>query len=455
MDPPKVNLGLIFGFVAVFLLSLFSIPTRGEVRAEIPNIEFNVKETVMDNGLTVLLLEDHSAPIISYNTFFKVGSRCESPGITGITHVIEHLMFQAAKGPLGFDKIIEAQGGYSNAYVYRDFNWYFADFPSDVLETFMELESDRMRNITFDAGSFENEMEVIKQERRVNWESDIRGQMEMELFALAFSAHPYRWSPIGWKSDLSSIEFEDCVKYFKEHYVPRNAVIVLVGDFEAEKAIELLRKYYGDIPPGGPLRPVRTVEPEQLGEKRMVIRRAAELPALGIGYKVPGACSESDDVFILDMIDVILAEGQSSRLYKSLVRDLGIALDISIGSLWRRDDNLLHFFIKMKPGHTAEKCEGAFYAVLDSLAEYGVGDREMLKAQNILTGRSLRTLQTVREKARKIGFFTIVFGDYRNLLRSYEVFQSATSEDIQRIVRTYFTAENRSVVTLVPECDEE
>ncbi len=435
------------------LLALI-IPLFGAANAaeqEKPAIELDVTVETLDNGLKVILLEDHSVPVISYWTFFRVGARNERPGITGISHFMEHMMFNGTEkyGPQEFDRILEANGGYSNAFTSKDMTAYYEDFASDVLELIVDLDSDRMKSLALDPKYVESELGVVREERRLSIDNSIGGQLYEELYGLAYKAHPYSWPVLGWMSDLENMTREDCVEYFRIYYAPNNAVLIIAGDFETKQALELIHRYYDDIPPQDAPESVRTKEPEQLGERRAMVHRPAELPQVMIGYHGPPV--GSDDVYVLDVLQAMLTQGNSSRLYKKLVRELGIAINVDASFPWSVDPNLFFFDIKMKPGEDTAAGEEAVYSELDAIAENGVSEAELERVKNTLEADFIRSMQRVNGKAMKIGTYEIRFGDYRMIPRVPGLYRAVTNDDIRRVVKTYFTEKNRNVVTLVPE----
>jgi zinc protease len=441
----------------IFACLLTHLPVPAVVRvagAEEAGIKLDVTEVMLDNGLKVLLMEDHSVPVVSYQTFFRVGSRNERPGITGISHFMEHMMFNGAEkyGPKEFDLILESNGGYSNAFTSMDVTAYYEDFTSDILQIVVDLDSDRMRSLALDPEYLVSEMGVVKEERRYSVDNSIEGQMEEELYALAFKAHPYLWPVLGWMSDLEKIDRGDCIDYFRKYYAPGNAVLIVVGDFDTDEALELIHRYYDDIPSQELHREVRTREPVQLGERRAEVHKAAELPEVWIGYHAPDV--GSGDIYALDVLQEILAGGRSSRLYRLLVRELGIAVYTYIDFGWHIDPGLFIFVVKLKPGYRAEEGERGIYAALDSVLSGGVTEEELAKAKNSLEAGFLRSMQTVNGKARKIGRYEILFGDYREILAVQERYRSITVDDIRRVAEAYFGPRNRNVVTLVPEREE-
>ncbi|UCF05258.1 MAG: insulinase family protein [bacterium] len=439
---------------AVLLVLLFVLLACGSAYVGGPEkspIDLDVTVEILDNGLKVILLEDHSVPVISYQTFFRVGSRNERPGITGISHFLEHMMFNGAEryGPKEFDRILEANGGYSNAFTSNDMTAYYEDIASDGLKLVIDLDTDRMASLALDPKYLESEMGVVMEERRVSIDNSVRGRMREELAALAYKAHPYAWPVLGWMSDLEKIDRDDCVEYFRTYYAPNNAVLNVAGDFDTREALKLIHKYYDGIPSQEPPAPVRTREPEQLGERRAYVHKKAELPEIMIGYKVPDARSE--DLYALEVIQQVLVEGESSRLHRKLVRDLGIAV-YSYGYYpWRLDRSLFVFGVKIRPGHTTEEAERAIYEVLDEIAREGVTDKELTKAKNALEANFVRSMQTVNGKATKIGRYEIIFGDYNEVIEVPRRYRSVTSDDVKRVAGKYFTEKQRNVVTLVPE----
>lgn len=437
---------------AAVLMSLYADPAGvAAEKAESSGISLDVTETTLENGLKVILLEDHSVPVISYQTYFHVGSRNERPGITGISHFMEHMMFNGAEkyGPKEFDKILEANGGYSNAFTSNDMTAYYEDFASDVLELIVDLDTDRMRSLALDEKYLVSEMDVVKEERRLRIDNSVGGQMREELSALAFKAHPYQWPVIGWMSDLEKIDRNDCVEYFKTYYAPNNAILIVAGDFNSKKALELIHKYYDDIPAQEPPQPVRTVEPEQLGERRADVKKKAELAEIMIGYHAPPVSSE--DIYALDVLAEILTGGNSSRLHRKLVRELELAIYVYGYFSWRVDPGLFVFGVKMKPGHDTVEGEEAIYEALETIAEKGVTDAELEKAKNILEADFVKSMQTVNGKAGKIGRYEILFGDYNEILNVLERYRAVTSDDVKKVAGKYFVPEKRNVVTLIPE----
>ena len=445
----------VFAAISVLAVAACAGATSAPGKVE-GGVDIQIDATVdtLDNGMKVILLEDHSVPVISYWTFFRVGSRNEVGGITGISHFMEHMMFNGAEkyGPKEFDRILEANGGYSNAFTSNDMTAYYEDISSDGLELVVDLDTDRMKSLALDPKYLESEMGVVMEERRLSIDNSIRGALYEEIQALSYKAHPYQWPVLGWMSDLEGIDREDCVNYFRTYYAPNNAILIVAGDFDTGQALALIRENYGPIPAQPPPAPVRTREPEQLGERRAKVHKVAELPEVRIAYHGPDTGSE--DIFALDVLQEILASGKSSRLHRRLVRESEAALSVYASFGWGVDPDLLMFGAKMRPGHTALEAEEAVYAELDDIKENGVTGEELSRAKNKLEADFVRSMQTVNGKASKIGRYEIMFGDFRVIEQVPGRYRSVTSEEVKEVAGRYFSERNRNVVTLVPEEDE-
>jgi len=437
------------------VVSFFVLAALSAAASVSPAQELDVRRHELRNGLKVITAEDHTLPIASFYIFYRVGSRNERSGITGISHLFEHMMFNGAKryGPKEFDRVLESNGGYSNAFTSTDMTVYYEDFPSDVIELVMDLESDRMANLAFKQEILDSEREVVKEERRLWVENFLPGRMEEALFAAAFTAHPYHWPVIGWMSDIERITRSDCLDYFHTYYAPNNATIVVAGDVDTRKVVRLVKKYFGNIPSGPEPRDMISVEPEQEGEIRVEIVRPAQGEQFMAGFHVPALTSP--DVPVLDVVQALLTEGESSRLYRRLVYEEQVALSVSSDFTWRVDPALYYFHVEMKPGVEAATGESILYEVLDELAREPVAESELQKAKNMLEADFLRSLKTNNGRALKIGYFETVFGDYEAMFEVLEQYRRTTAEDVMRVAGEYFGRRNRTVVTLIPEGREQ
>jgi predicted Zn-dependent peptidase len=417
-------------------------------------IRFQVAEQKLDNGLRVLVVEDGTVPAITCYTFFNVGSRNEHPGRTGISHLFEHMMFNGAKkyGRGEFDRQLESRGGVSNAFTTEDVTAYSDTFPSDALELVLDMEADRMAALQISEESLSAEREVVKEERRLRIDNDVQGSMYELLGATAYVAHPYGWPVVGWMSDLDAITVDDCREYFRVHYAPNNATLILAGDVRAARAFELVRKAFSGIPSQATAPPVVRNEPEQRGERRAVLRKAAQVPALAMGFHVPGTLSE--EVHALDLVENILGTGDSSRLVRVLVRERQLASWVYVGNAYRVDPSLFVIMSEARPGVPIESLEKALLEELDRLAREPIDDRELQKARNLRTMSLARALKSSHGKAEQLGAYQSYFGSYTKLFEATARYRAVDRDAVRRVAGQAFRPDNRSVVILVPEASE-
>jgi len=413
--------------------------------------KLNVSRLQMKNGLTVLALEDHTVPAVAYYTVFKVGSRNERPGITGLSHLFEHMMFNgsAKYKPKVFDQEIELGGGESNAFTTSDSTEYYEEFSSGALDIVLRMEADRMRALKLDRENIEQERGIVSEERRVNFDNSVEGSMSERLWNSAFVAHPYRWDTIGFMKDIQAIKLADAKAYFREYYAPNNAVVAVVGDFNTADLFRKMTLYFSDIPRQPSAPPVVNAEPPQLGERRIDYHRPAELPAVLIGYK--GISFKDPDDPVLDVLSTILAGGESSRLYKSLVYDKQIATSVNAGNNSRIDPGLFTFQAQVQPPHTTAECEAAIYAAIDDIKKNGVTERELQKAKNGLRVGVISRYKTNQGRAGLLAENEAFFGDWKHVYQLIPKYDRVTAADVQRAANKIFDPLNRTVVTLVPD----
>jgi zinc protease len=412
--------------------------------------DLNVTEKVLPNGLKVLLKEEHKAPVVTFQIWYKVGSRNERLGRTGMSHLLEHMMFKGTKkhGPKTFSRTVQRNGGHDNAFTSKDYTAYFEKFASDRIAISLELESDRMQNLLIETKEFLSERDVVKEERRMRYEDDPVNTMVEQMMAVAFSAHPYQWPVIGWMTDLNSITRDDLVNHYRTYYSPNNATIVVVGDFDSKKLFAQIKKYFGAIPRGPKVPAVSAVEPKHLGERRVVIKKQAELPAVFAGYNVPTL--KHADTYALDVLQGILSSGKSSRLYRSLVYEKQIALYAggdydSIST----DPNLFYLYAGVMPGKTTEEVEKALYAEIDALKAEQVTAEELQKAKNQIEAGFIMGQDSIFYQAMLLGQFETV-AEWSLLERYVKNIRAVDRKDVMRVAKKYFTEENRTVGILVP-----
>ncbi len=403
------------------------------------------------NGLVVLTHEDHSVPTITFWQWYHVGSRNESPGITGISHFFEHMMFNGSKHvpPKEYDRILESNGGYSNAFTDRDITAYYEEVASDRLETVLFLDSDRMASLSLLPAQLKSEIEVVKEERRLRTDNDISGMLDEQLYATAFVASSYHWPVVGWMGDLERITRDDMVGYFRTHYAPDNCTLVLTGDFDTKTALAQITRAFGGIPAQTPPPPPVNSEPEQKGEREAEVHYPAEAESFQIGYKAPGVAGADGPV--LDVLASILADGESSRLHQALVYEKQIALSAGASFQTRLDPTLFEIDVEMKPGKTAAEGRKAVDETLAKLVASGPTPRELEKAKNQLAANFVRQLKTNNGVGQTLAYYEHIYGDYRRMFEILPRYRAVTAADCQRVARAIFDPRHRTVVTLVPE----
>lgn len=411
----------------------------------------DIKVFQLDNGLKIILHEDHKMPNISYYTFFKVGSRCERPGLTGVSHFIEHMMFNGTSqfGPGEFDRLMEFSGGANNAYTGDDFTAYTDWFPTKALEKMVELEADRMQGLLFDPQVLESERGVVASERRLSVENNNEAILYENVRATAIMAHPYHWDVIGWMSDILGWRPAEIKQYYKTYYAPNNAVLVVVGDFETSKLLELLKKHYDPIPAQAPPPPVVTVEPPQLGRKEVVIRKKAQTPSFLVVYHGP-ACSNSD-YFALSILEKPLLQGESSRLYRRLVREEQLAISVYGGLEDKIDPYLFMIEVKPRPGADLGRIEKIIDEELSKIVQEGLAETEYEKALNIIRSGFYSGLQTNSGKANMLGAMEMLYGSYDRLFTLIDSYLAIKRQDIPAIAGKYFNELNKTAGYLIPE----
>ena len=411
----------------------------------------NVQTATLGNGMKVIIQEDHNIPNVAMYFFYKIGSRNERPGITGISHFFEHMMFNGAKkyGPKQFDREMEKAGGNNNASTSEDLTTYTDWFPSTALELMFDMEGDRIRDLAFDPKMVASERGVVYSERRTSVDNSNFGILNEQMQAAAFIAHPYHWPVIGWASDIEAWTQQDLKDYFAIGYAPNNCTMVVVGDVTVARVMELAKKYIEPIPRHEPPPPVRTQEPEQLGERRVTVKKEAQLPIQMISYHVPEA--KNPDAVVLDVAAVVLSRGQSSRLYKRMVDEEPLALSVSGRAGDSLDPTLMTFTIQPRNGVDPARTEKVLFDELERLQKTEVTARELQKAKNQLLTAHYSQMKTIAGRAQLLGHYETIFGDYNKMFTIDKDYEAVTAADVQRVAKKYFTEKNRTVATLIPE----
>ena len=410
----------------------------------------NVTETVLPNGLKVLLKEEHKAPVVTFQIWYKVGARNEKLGTTGMSHLLEHMMFKGTKkyGPKTFSQVVQRNGGNDNAFTSKDYTAYFETFAADRIGISLDLESDRMQNLLLDPKEFLSERKVVMEERRMRTDDDPVNTMVEQMMAVAFIAHPYQWPVIGWMADLGNITRDDLYNHYRTYYAPNNATIVVVGDFETRALLPQIEKYFGRIPRGPAVPKMGAVEPKQIGERRVVVKKVAELPAVFAGYKTPTL--KNPDSYALEVLQGVLSGGKSSRLYRSLVYEKQLALyaggDYDNVSA---DPNLFYVYAGVMPGKSTEEVEKALYAEIDRLKTEPITSEELQQAKNQVEAGFIMGQDSNFNQAMLLGQFESV-ASWKLLEKYVDSIRAVTKEDVMRVAKEYFSEDNRTVGILVP-----
>ena len=406
---------------------------------------------ILANGMKVIVQEDHAIPNVAMYFFYRIGSRNERPGTTGLSHFFEHMMFNGARkyGPKQFDKQMDNIGGNNNAYTTNDVTVYTDWFPSPALELMFDMEADRIRDLAFDPKIVESERGVVYSERRSSVDNSNIGMLYELARATAFVAHPYHWPVVGWPSDIESWSMDDLKNHFRMGYAPNNCVLVVVGDVLNAQVMSLAKKYLEPIPRQEPPPPVRTKEPPQQGERRVTLSKPAQLPFQLVLYHVPE--SRHPDRPALGVAATLLTRGQSSRLYKRMVDTEQIALSVGAGVGDALDPTVFTFNIQPRSGVDPATTEKALYEELAKLQADAVPDTELRKAKNQMLADLYRQLKTIEGRANLLGSYEVFQGDYAKLFSADKEIEAVTAADVQRVARQYFVAKNRTAATLVPE----
>ncbi len=411
----------------------------------------DVKTFTLPNGMKFLVLEDHSIPTANMYFFWKVGARNEVHGITGLSHFFEHMMFNGAKkhGPKQFDRVMEANGGSNNAYTTENVTVYTDWFQKDALETMFELEADRIADLSIDSAMVQSERGVVLSERSTGLENSNYRTISELVKGVAFQEHPYMFPVIGFESDIKSWTQEDLENYFRTYYSPNNATVVVVGDITLAQVRELADQYMAPIPARGLPPEVRTVEPEQNGERRVTTYKDITTPNILLAYHTPETSHE--DYYALDLLNNLLTSGNSSRLTKALVMDTTLASQVFSFMGDGFDPNLFYVYGVAGKGVSAQELEKAIVAQIDALIQNEVSDRELQKVKNQKLMEFYRTIETINGKANSIGTYEVFFGDYRKLYDAPKLYEKVTPADIKRVAAKYFTERNLTVGYLLPE----
>ena len=410
-----------------------------------------VVATTLDNGLRVLLIEDARSPIVSFQVWYRVGSRNEHRGATGIAHFLEHLMFKGtpSHGPKQFARLVEQNGGQDNAFTSQDVTSYYVDIAADKLDLVIDLEADRMQNLLLDPKEINSERQVVIEERRTRTEDDPSGFLGEEVSSIAFKAHPYGVPIIGWMDDIKRITPDEIRAFYKTYYVPNNAIVAAVGAVRADDALEKIKRRFGRIPRGKVPPPMLAVEPLQNGERRVIVKKQAELPIVYMAWHVPN--HRSDDSVPLEVLSTILAGGRASRLYRDLVYQRQLALEAGgDNSYFSVDPNLFWFWATPMPGQTPEKLEAELSAHMERLKTEPVTDEELTRAKNQIEAAFVYQEDSIHQRASLLARFELI-GGYAMKDSFLAKVRAVSAADLTRVARAWFDPDKKSVGVLLPK----
>ena len=420
-------------------LALLSTQVFAQVKAD------DVKSFTLKNGMKFLVLEDHSIPNANMYIFWKVGSRNEYPGITGLSHFFEHMMFNGAKkyGPKMFDQTMEYNGGSNNAYTTNDVTVYTNWFPSSATEVIFDLEADRISSLSIDSAMVESERGVVLSEKSTGLENSPWRLLLENVEATAFQEGPYHWSVIGYDEDIKNWTKQDLENYFRTYYAPNNAVVVMSGNVKYDEVKKLAEKYLEPIPAQPAPRPVHLKEAPQKGERRITVQKQVATPYLSVGYHAPEA--RHDDFYALDILSSILSRGKSSRLYSSLVdqKQLATAVFTSYGEAF--DPTLFTVNAVSNKSVNIEDLESAIYDEIEKIKKEGVAANELQKVKNQKLIDFYNQVETINGKANNIGTYEVFFGDYRKMFDAPSLYNKVSLDDIKRVANEYFKKSKRTV----------
>ncbi len=450
-----IFIGLLVSFVGEFIFANSNqLPNKQIVNQSVPidlKINFDVVKFKLDNGLTVLLHEDHSVPMISYHTWFKVGSQNEYPGITGVSHMLEHMAFKGTENfrSGSFSETFKKNGIHDNAFTSRDYTGYHSTFPSDKLSLVVKMEADRLKGLVFSEDDFLSEREVVKEERRSRVDNNPQGLLYEVLFSTVFRVHSYRWPVIGWMKDIESYTVDKIKNYWNDFYSPSNAVLVIVGDFKQESLRSLIQNQYNVIPK----REVKTTrvikEPEQKGQRNASLVRNVQSAYFVMGYQTPK--SGSDEAYALDLLANLLGYGESSRLYKRLVYKEQKVNSAFSYNMSFKDNGIFFVGVNVKSGVEVDKVIPGVFSEVWSFRAKKITEKELEKAKNQVMKSYVDGLTTIDGKATAFAINEIYHDSYKVLFSDLDRYHQVTIEQIQQVAEKYLHPSRRTIVRLNPK----
>ncbi|MFO1258029.1 MAG: pitrilysin family protein [Gammaproteobacteria bacterium] len=413
------------------------------------------KEYKLDNDLKLVVREDHRAPVVVTQVWYKVGAADELMGLTGISHALEHMMFQGSeKFPQDqFSHIVSINGGQDNAFTGADYTAYYEEMSADKLPLTFELEADRMRNLQIDPKAFQNEIQVVMEERRLRTDDKPRALAFERFMAAANPAGPYHHPIIGWMEDIEKMTVHDLRNWYEQHYCPNNATLVVVGAVNADETYQLAQKHFGNLPkcdvPKGYIRQ----ELPPLGERRIKVAKPAKLPYLIMGFDVPSFMTQPNEreSYALLLVNAVLDGGESARIPKNMLREQRVAASANAYyEVFKRYDTQFMLTAIPSQGRTVAELEQSFWAEIDKLKNEKLSDKELAKVKAQLIARQTFDKDSMSEQAISIGLLETIGASWQEMDKLHERVESLTADDIQAVVNKYFVAERMTTAELIP-----
>lgn len=430
-------------------------------RSELAKVEYEgdvvfgpamkVQRFRMGNGLRVLLLLDRSAPVVSYHTWVRVGSRDEKPGKTGIAHLFEHLMFNETSHLAAgeFDRVLEENGAESNAATWVDWTFYHESLPASKVGLAVKLEADRLANLVLRDKQVGSEKDVVANERRYRVDDDVEGAINELLYKTAFEKHPYHWPTIGWMEDIQGFTTKDCEAFYKTYYAPNNVTLVVVGDVQTTDVLKLIQDHYGKLPPAKIPERKLPEEPVQQKERRLEVKKPTATEKVMLGYKAPPLTSA--DHVALTILNEILFGGRSSRIYRALIKQMELATDLRGWVSTFSDPGLYEVYMTARGAHTAKELEDALATELAAAKAKEPSADELERAKSRLELAFLQGMETASGKAEQIGFYDTVLHDPGAGFARLEAYRKITAADVLRVAKQYFVDARRTVIHVLPD----
>lgn len=421
-----------------FIFLLFNNVSNAQLKAD------DIKTFTLKNGMKFLVLPDNSIPNANMYLYFKVGSRNEHNGITGLSHFFEHMMFNGAK-KYGFkmlDKTEEFNGGANNAYTTENVTVYTDWFPASKLELFFDIESDRIANLAFDSAIIESEREVVHSEWRTGLENSPWEPLSQAVVGMAFNQHPYHWPVIGYEADIKNWKRNDLQQYFKTYYAPGNCVVVVTGNVSAEQVKNLAEKYMEPVAAQPPPPSIHIIEPLQTGERRVMVQKDVTNPYVLITYHVPA--TKDSGYYALDVLSAVLSNGNSSRLYHALVDEKQLATNIFTDMPLSFDPFAFNIYAACAASVKATDVEAAIYEEIDKIKREGITPNELQKVKNQKLMEFYDNIETINGKSGAIGDYEVFFGDYKKIFDAPAEYSKVTADDVKRAANEYFKKSNRT-----------